>query len=278
MIKPVDLAQVAAQLYALAPDRFTAARNEQAAAASRGGDKQLGAHIRRLAKPPVAAWVVNLLVRRSAEEIDQVLELGTLLREATEGLDRGDLKELGRQRQKLVSVIARRGAELSEELGQPVSVAALREVEQTLHAAMADEHAAAAVRTGCLVRSLSATGFEPVELAGAVAVEGVVPATTPAARPSKPERGDRDRARRSAEEAAQAEEVAVHARAEADNLRSRLTELDTQHDRLDHELRGVLEQATRLESALRAAGSDARFVRQALERAERDAEAAGRAA
>jgi hypothetical protein len=286
MTKPADLAEVASQLYGLAPDRFTAARNEQASAAGRDGDKELGARIRRLPKPPVAAWVVNLLVRRSADELEQVLELGTLLRRASDELDRSDLQELSRQRQKLVAAVARRGAELSEGLGQPVSSSASREVEQTLHAAMADEDAANAVRTGCLVRSLNATGLEPVELSGAVAVDGVVPAQTASRTPQKADskraeqtrRRERERERQQAKElAAQAEEVAAHARAEADTLQSRLAELDEHREDLDRELHQVRDQVSQLESELRSAGSEARFVRQALERAERDADAAARA-
>jgi hypothetical protein len=290
MTKPVDLAKVASQLYSLAPDRFTAARNEQATEAAREGDKELAARIRKLAKPPVAAWVVNLLVRRSAEEMEQVLGLGALLREATADLDRSELQGLSRQRQKLVSALARRGAELSEGLGQPVSAVASREVEQTLHAAMADQNAADAVRTGCLVRSLSSTGFEPVELSGAVAVDGVVPDRTASAKSvaaAEPARKradqsssrERDRALRQAQKQAEdAEESASRTLAEAEDLRGRLSDLDEQREDLTQELRLAREQVSRVDAELRRATSETRFVRQALERAGRDADAARRAA
>ena len=65
-------------------DGFTEARN---AAAREVDDKALAAHVKKLKKPSVAAWSINLLVRRESAQIDSVLELAESLRAAAEALD-----------------------------------------------------------------------------------------------------------------------------------------------------------------------------------------------
>ena len=66
-----ELDGVADALYAGPADDFTEARNQ----AAKGRDKELAAQIKKLKKPSVAAWAVNLLVRRESEQIDSVLGL-----------------------------------------------------------------------------------------------------------------------------------------------------------------------------------------------------------
>jgi hypothetical protein len=62
---------------------------------------------------------------------------------------------------------------MAAHLGSGLSAAAASDVERTFRAAMADDGAAAAVATGRLVRALSGSGFEAVDLAGAVAGGGI---------------------------------------------------------------------------------------------------------
>jgi type IV secretory pathway VirB10-like protein len=116
-----------------------------------------------------------VLARRQREEVGQVLALGASLREAQEGLDPAAMRALGRERTRLLAAVVRDGREAAGELGVKVSDAAAEEMEQTLHAAMADPQAAEAVRSGLLVRTLTGSGLEPVDLAGAVAVPGALP-------------------------------------------------------------------------------------------------------
>ena len=59
----------ARELYGLVPAEFTAARNALAQQAADGGDRELAARIRKLPKPPVAAWAVNALVRHRPDEV-----------------------------------------------------------------------------------------------------------------------------------------------------------------------------------------------------------------
>ena len=100
------LLSIADELYALPPSDFTAARD--ALAKEHKADKELAARIKKLKKPGVAAWVVNLLVRREAEQVTQVLEVGAALREAQQGMDAAQLRELTKQRRALTHAVAGR--------------------------------------------------------------------------------------------------------------------------------------------------------------------------
>ena len=188
----MDLANVADELYALPLAEFTAARNARAKQARSEGQPLLAKQIAKLPKPSTAAWAVNVLARRRREEIGQVLDLGASLREAQEGLDPAAMRVLGRERTRLLAAVVRDAREAAGELGVKVSDAAAEEMEQTLHAAMADPQAAEAVRSGLLVRTLTGSGLEPVDLAGAVAVPGARPA--PVSRPPARHCGARDAA------------------------------------------------------------------------------------
>jgi DNA repair exonuclease SbcCD ATPase subunit len=177
------LEQAAGQLYGEAPSGFIAARNARAAEAKTSGDRELAAGIRSLAKPSVAAWAVNALVRHRPGDVQPLLELGERMRDATDSGDRDAVRQLGRERQQLLAAAASAARALGDELGVPVSDAAAVEVQQTLQAAVVDPAATAAVRTGLLVRTFSSTGVDPVELDGAVALAGAG-AVEPVAAPS----------------------------------------------------------------------------------------------
>ncbi|MGI8900995.1 MAG: hypothetical protein ACR2HA_08690, partial [Nocardioides sp.] len=149
--------EVAEELYGLTPAEFTEARND-AAARLKGTDRELSDRVKSLRKPATSAWVVNMLVRHHADEMTQVLDLGESLRQAQADLDGDALRELARQRRRLIGAVAGKGKALARDLGLKLSESVQRQVEETLHAAMIDSDAAAAVRTGLLVDALSATG------------------------------------------------------------------------------------------------------------------------
>ncbi len=164
------LTDIADALYGVAPSEFVEARNAQSADAAAAGDRERATRIRSFVKPPVAAWAVNALVRNRPDEVDDLLELGRRMREASRALDRVALQELGRERQRILGAIARSARELGTELDVSVSEQAATLVQQTFQAALADADAAEAVRSGLLVRPLSSSGVDAVDLAGAVAV------------------------------------------------------------------------------------------------------------
>src|SRR4051812_10335881 len=97
-----ELLEIADRLYAVPLAEFTPARD---AAAKEQTDKELAARVKALKKPSVAAWAVNLLVRREADQIDQVLALGDSLRAAAESMSGEELRALTRQRRALTNAL-----------------------------------------------------------------------------------------------------------------------------------------------------------------------------
>jgi hypothetical protein len=162
-------AAIAAELYGLVPAEFTGARNDYAKQLRDDGDRELSDRVKSLRKPAAAAWVVNLLVRHQSDEVGQLLELGQALRQAQDDFDGDALRELNKQRRRLIAAVAGQGRGLARDLGQKVSESVVRQVEETLHAAMIDSDAAAAVRSGVLVDPLSPSGLGSLKVATAVA-------------------------------------------------------------------------------------------------------------
>ncbi|WP_375386586.1 transposase [uncultured Microbacterium sp.] len=259
------------ELYALTPDRFTAARNERAAAS----DRAAAASIKALRKPSVAAWAVNLLARDG--RLGEALDLAAALREAQDDLDAVELKTLSAQRRALVAALATQAVDLARAQDVTVSAAAREEVEKTINAAVMDAGAAAAVMTGRLVRTLEATGFDDVDVSGAVA--GTTP--VPTERPSRDDLAER-RARKAAElavreaerAASDAERALARAGARATKAHERA---DLLHERVD-DLRGQLKrmlsdaedadsEARRLDEERATAASAARAAASAVDRA-----------
>jgi len=177
----MNLGQVADELYGLAPAAFTAARDEQAGRARASGDAELAAEIRKLRRPTVSAWLVNLLAREDSGQVDDLLELGQSLREAQRALDGGRLRDLSGQRRQLVSALSQEAQRLAEAAGQAVSAQVEREVQDTLEAALAHPGAAGAVRSGRLTKALSYAG-----LGGDVGADDAVAVwTAPAGQPAQ---------------------------------------------------------------------------------------------
>ena len=85
-----DLLTIADALYAGPLGEFTPTRDARAKELK--ADKALAAAVKGLRKPSLAAWVVNLLVRREAEQVAQVLTVGEALREAQATLDGEELR------------------------------------------------------------------------------------------------------------------------------------------------------------------------------------------
>ncbi|MGW1738556.1 hypothetical protein ACWCPQ_07045 [Nocardia sp. NPDC001965] len=158
----MSLAEVAADLYGLAPEDFVAARRARAAAATEAGDRELAAAIAALRKPTVAAWTVNMLVRSAPGEIEALFRLGADLRTAQRQLSGARLRELTRQRRQVVDSLADRAGRVVADQGRPVSAAVLRQVSETLTAALADSEIAERVRTGTSAAAASYAGFGPV--------------------------------------------------------------------------------------------------------------------
>ncbi|WP_223692854.1 hypothetical protein [Leifsonia poae] len=166
----MTLREIADELYGVPAAAFTAAR---AAAAAGTGDKRLAEQILRLRKPSAAAAAVNRLAREEPELIEALLAVGERMRAAVGSGDRAEIRALtGERRRLLQKAVDRTGG----------SAAVHRTVEETLQATAIDPAAAAAVRSGLLLRALASTGLDPVELSDAMALP-VGPDAHPLARP-----------------------------------------------------------------------------------------------
>ncbi|WP_431219420.1 hypothetical protein [Leifsonia xyli] len=153
----MDLRDVAGELYAAEPGDFIARRNAAAAQA----DKPTAKEIKALRKPSASAAAINALVREHPDLIGDVLQIGSRMRDAFASRDRSEIRSLTQERQRLLQ----RATE-----GLDLSPAVQREVEETLQAAVIDPAAAAAVRSGMLLRALESTGLEQVDVSEAVAL------------------------------------------------------------------------------------------------------------
>ncbi len=250
------LTAAADELYALVPEEFTAARNTRAKDAKAAGDRELGDLIGALRKPSPAAWIVNQLVRRHPDELDELHDLGEELRDAQASGDGKALTSIGAERRRLLSALLRQAIELADAADRSPSRAVLDEVEQTLIAATVDEAAASALATGRLVRSLQAVGFEPVELDGAVAGEAsAAPQTTRrsarAARPERPTKRGGGGTATDDERRAEREQAERDAKAERDRAAREQAEADLRDatERAEAAQRALAEAEDQLQAA-----------------------------
>ncbi|WP_349865709.1 hypothetical protein [Leifsonia sp. WHRI 6310E] len=281
----MDLREVAGELYAGAPAEFV----ERRSAAAAGAARDLAKEIRAFRKPTASAAAINALVREHPDTVEDVLEIGDRMRAAFADRDRAAIRELTRDRQRLLQKATH---------GLGLSAAVEREVEETLQAAVVDAAAAAAVRSGMLLRALESTGVDQVDVSDAVALPVDVDAPPPS-RPAKtktraktgtdasraePEPSDRESAseRRERQRRLRTAEKAVErARAETEGLDDELdTEVDRRSD-LEAErdtLQRRLERTTEELAESRAAERDLRkrisAAHTALRAAERDLRAA----
>ena len=227
------LLSIAEELYSLPPAEFTGTRNQLAKQTKSDGDAELAKRVTDLKRPSVAAWVVNMLMRHQGELMAQVLELGASLRQAQGDLDADALRELTRQRRQLTTVVTRQGRDLARDLGQKVTDAVADQVQGTLHAAMVDEDAAGAVRSGLLVAAMTATGVGHAEVVESIAVPEAIGLTArPRAMPTKkradlsvvpdPEPTPDEAAQARDSERTAAEEAVRRARDDADEAQRRL--------------------------------------------------------
>jgi hypothetical protein len=261
-----ELLAIADELYALPLAEFTPARDAKAKELK--ADKDLAATVKKLKRPSVAAWVVNLFVRREAEQVEQVIAVGAALREAQEGMDGAELRALTRQRRQLTSAVTEQARTLAREEDLKMTQSVADQVEATLTAAMLDPACAEAVRSGLLTAALRSTGVDAVDVAGAVALPealGFAASPTTAEEPAPPELHvvpeDADdaaaRRREAAEQAlAGAEERASETEAALAEATTSVEELQARGLQLQSEIDEVKRRLSELESSAEEADEE----------------------
>jgi uncharacterized coiled-coil protein SlyX len=294
----VDVDEVADELYEVPPEEFIALRTERQDQAKAEGDKAMAKAIGSLPKPSAAAWACNLLVRAQRPEIEGLVELGGLLREAQENLAGDQLRALSSQRSQLISALTRQAAALARQSGRPVSTSVTDQIEETLRAAMADPEAGEALLTGRLTSAMSYTGMgttvarPDLRLVRPPAPEKSPPPrakpekTTP--RPSADERRrarerEQAEARRAAEEKRQRElaearqaadeatALADEARAAAEDERERFEELERRRASLEARVTELADQLASAEGEVAEVGAQVKRAERRRRSAEHEA-------
>ncbi|MFD9100166.1 hypothetical protein ACFVZN_03720 [Streptomyces virginiae] len=253
----VDADAVAAELYGLRPEEFTAARDAHAAAARKAGQRAEAKRIAALRRPTLAVWAANRLARADADQAQHLLELGRGLREAHRTLSGEDLRKLSHQQHVVVAAMAGEARRLAGEEGQDLSAGVQREVEQILRSVLADPEAANTWARGVLEQAPPpAVGFAEVAPAPGTAPRPQQPEREPQPQPEPEpdaEPDDTQEAGRTSREAELAEEALALAETERERARAGLGALDERIARLEERLDGARGERERLAAAAEAA-------------------------
>jgi hypothetical protein len=189
-------------LYGLPLEQFTAARNALA---------KEHPEAKALRKPSAAAFAVNQLARRHADELDAFLGAAAQLRHAQ--LKGGDVRGATQEERQALQ-------RLLQLAGEYASATQIDRVRQTLQAAAVDEQAAEQVREGRLERELEPGGFGSL-------VSGPAPARRAPAKPKRDRKAERaavTAARKRVQEARGAARDAERAVEEAEERAARARE------------------------------------------------------
>jgi hypothetical protein len=189
-------------LYGLPLEQFTAARNALA---------KTHPEVQGLRKPSTAAFAVNQIARRHADELDAFLGAAAQLRHAQ--LKGGDVRGATQEERQALQ-------RLLQLAGEYAGSTQIDRVRQTLQAAAVDEQAAERVRAGRLERELEPGGFGSL-------VTGPAPAPREPARPARDRQAERaavEEARRQVQEARRAAREAEQALEQAEESAARARE------------------------------------------------------
>jgi len=262
------------ELYALAPEGFTAARTGLSKELKAAGDREGAARVQSLKKPTVAAWAVNQLARQRQSDVDELLSLAEELRDAQKKALSGGgakpLQEASARRRALVDRLAQAAAGMLEAGGYAPTRAHLDEVANTLLATTTDSQAAEAVRRGRLAKELPPpAGFG--DLGG---LAEVIPMPSRPKPPPEPSGGKGKPATVQSAAAARARKRAEELAREAQAVQASAAELSDEADRLESEalrIRGEAETADRAAARARReadrAGQRAMAARDRAEKA-----------
>ncbi|WP_378736897.1 hypothetical protein [Nocardia brasiliensis] len=262
----MTLDDAARDLYGLAPSEFVAARAARVKKAKEAGDKDLATAIGKLRKPTVTAWTVNLLAREAPDDVDALLQLGAALRSAQQKLSGDELRTLTGQRQQAVNALAKKAGTLAAEHGHPVNEGVLREVGQTLTAALADPDVGEQVHAGTVATAATYEGFGPAG-PGLAAV-----AEAPKDDPPKQD-AQEDNPRQELDDALEALESARAARdsahEEVERAEDQLGDIDSRITELKEQLAHAEQERQFARTAERAAQDQLRSAQRQLDRVER---------
>jgi hypothetical protein len=272
-------------LYGLPLEQFVPERAALAKALRADGDKDEAARVAKLAKPSVAAWAVNQLVRTQGKAITELFDAGDALIDAQSALvsgsgDAAALRDAAQREREMVDELVGTARGLLGSSGNELSQTMLDRISDTLNAAALDEDARDQVRQGTLVRELKHVGFAGV--GGFGAAPPAAPSQKKKSGETRPATGSRATKKAGGREAARdVREAARRAEKErADELRAaKHAEADTRRaaELAERKLAGAEERRDRAAAALEQAEEELKAARRhAKETAAAHDEAASR--
>jgi hypothetical protein len=299
----MDLSAALDALFQLPLNEFTSARNALAARLQKDGQEEEAERVRRLAKPPISAWVVNQLFWKERGSFDRLLTSGAKLRQAQlAGLSgkAGNVHEHLKAQREALNELSRQAAAFLSRGGHAASADVLRRVTQDLQGLAAHDPAADGPSPGHLTADVDAPGFDALAAlipnAGAAPARGATgtskvlsfaPARGAAARPAGRLTDEARRERERAEAASarrvvqDAERVLAAARRDATRAESsmkaaaaRLKELEREKQKAEAALDKATSAADAARLAARRTASEAADAAQAVVDAERALERA----
>ena len=278
------LLEVADRLYAEPATTFIARRDAEAKACE---DKDLAARVKVLKKPSVAAWAVNLLVRRESQQIDQVLAIAESLRQAAESMDGDELRTLTRQRRQLTAALTSTARDLVREEDIRLTGAVADQVEGMLTAAILDPVAAAVLRSGLVVTAFTSTGVSDLDVAAVCAVpeatghQAAAVVRQPPSLHVVPDDGvklevARDRVEEAVLGVAEATEELDHQNSRVEKLRARRLQLQGEIEELRRRLAGLEDDVDKVDEDLEEAAEGIGEAEEVLAEAQEELTAARR--
>jgi hypothetical protein len=282
----VDVDRAVLELYGLAPEEFTAARNALVRAAKDAGEHTASDWLRALRKPTLAAWLANQLVRTDPDQVNDLTELGDRLREAHLSADGARLRELTPRRHQLVQAVVRTAEAQAMASGRIVTAAVAEGLTETLDAALVDPGAAQLLRSGRLTSALRHVGFGVVDETGQPAqIPAAVKAAAPRTIRSKPAPAAKKPARRAPTDdqvllrrRKELEDLVAEADAEYDEAEAERAKAESELDANEHHLADMRTALERLNDELERVRQELKQAQGQMPRLERRLKIATRAA
>jgi HrpA-like RNA helicase len=181
-------------LYQLPLEEFTAARNALAKDVAKSSKAEAD-EIRRLVKPPLAAWAINQVYWKARPAYHALAASANALKAAHAAVLSGkhaDLRAAGKAHEDALDAVLKTALTLVGQSGGTVTDATKQAIMTTLHGL-----AASTDPPGRLSKTLQPGGFEllaglPTGSALSRAAAASAPATPPAARAKEPAKGTKD--------------------------------------------------------------------------------------
>ncbi|NDZ97031.1 hypothetical protein G3I13_17945 [Streptomyces sp. SID6673] len=273
----MDIDEIVDELYGLPPAEFVARRNALAKEAKGAGRTRLAAEVAALRRPTRVAWAVNQWARHDPDGVGAILDLAAELAAAQRRAAADRLRDLSTRRQQLIAETVVAVAERARELDGALSANAIREVGQSLRAALADPEVGAELQRGRLVAAAEYSGFGPT---------GVFAVPEPVADESDQDTDDHGAADRAAtahtpddldERIAAARATLTASEGDEHRARADLAQHADQRAEAARRVDELTEQAERLRAELAHCDAELRFARRQLTVADDESESAAEA-